>query len=124
MAEGILILPPLFVGYGPLPTIYKTSYAPPMLKPPSPSTIEDKLNEILLHLRHLDSRDRLRTIGGFFRGLLGLIPIIVLLGSIWYVYKYGDQLLEKIAEQAAIQAEVVTKKGSDSLLNQFKGLIR
>ncbi|HAI98345.1 TPA: hypothetical protein DCL30_02240 [Candidatus Peribacteria bacterium] len=95
-----------------------------MPKPPSPPTTEDKLDEILLHLRHLDSRDRLRTIGGFFRGLLSLIPIIVLLASIWYVYEYGDQLLEKIAEQAAIQAEAVTKKGSDSLLNQFKGLIK
>jgi len=95
----------------------------PPKKKEAPESIEQKLDRILLHLKHLDRRDRLRTIGGFFRGLIGLIPIAVLIFSIWYVYEYGDQLLEKIAQQAAKQAAAVTQQGTSSVLEQFEGLL-
>ncbi|MFH0770469.1 MAG: hypothetical protein V1926_03775 [Candidatus Peregrinibacteria bacterium] len=91
--------------------------------PPLAPTMDTKMDEILVHLRRLDRRDRLRTIGGFFRGLIGIIPVIILIGSVWYAYKYGDELLRKITEQAAVQAEAITKKNTNSLLDQVKGLI-
>jgi len=87
------------------------------------TTTEEKLEEILLHLRRMDRRDRLRTIGGFFKGLITMIPVIILIGSVWYAYKYGDQLLEKIAQQAAKQAAIVTEQGADSVLQKFEGIL-
>ncbi|MDD5469554.1 MAG: hypothetical protein PHO92_02020 [Candidatus Peribacteraceae bacterium] len=100
-----------------------------MAKTPAPKTTDEKLDVIIDYLRKLNHRDRLRMWGGLFRGLLGLIPTILFLLSIWYVYAYGDQLLEKMAEAAARQASNVVRvnPGSlvdgldlDSLLNQLK----
>ncbi|HCI03737.1 TPA: hypothetical protein DE059_02305 [Candidatus Peribacteria bacterium] len=90
---------------------------------PMPKSTNDKLDEIIEHLRNIDKRDRLRTIGGFFKGLISLIPIIVLLGSIWWAFKYGDQLLEKIAQQAAKQAAIVTEQQGGEVMKQFENFL-
>jgi len=87
---------------------------------PMPKSTNDKLDEIIEHLRLMDKRDRLRTIGGFIKGIIGLIPIIVLIGSIWWAYKYGDQLLEKIAQQAAKQAAIVTEQQGSEAIKQLE----
>jgi hypothetical protein len=52
-----------------------------------------------------------------------LIPIIVLLGSIWWAFKYGDQLLEKIAQQAAKQATIVTEQQGGAVMKQFENFL-
>ena len=100
-----------------------------MAKLSAPNTTEEKLDVIIGYLHKLNHRDRLRMMGGFFRGLLGLIPTIAFLLSIWYVYAYGDQLLEKVAEAAARQASNVVNVNPgnmmegldlDSILNQLQ----
>jgi len=88
-----------------------------------PKTTEGKLDAILMHLAALDRRDKLRTIGGFIKGMIALIPIIILVASMWYVYKFGDQLLEKIAQQAAKQAAIVTEQQGNSVIQKFEDLI-
>lgn len=90
---------------------------------PMPKSTNDKLDEIIEHLRRIDKRDRLRTIGGFIKGIIGLIPIIVLIGSIWWAYKYGDQLLEKIAQQAAKQAAIVTEQQGSEVMKKFENFL-
>jgi hypothetical protein len=80
---------------------------------PTRTTTDDKLEEILEHLRNMDKRDRLRTIGGFFRGLLGIIPILALLGSIYVAYYHTDDLMRMIGEQAAQQAEMMLRGGTN-----------
>lgn len=87
------------------------------------TSIDDKVEAILHHIERMDRRDRLRTIGGFFRSIIGLIPIAITIGFIWYFYNYGDDFLAKIAEQAAKQAAAVTQKSSEGILNQVRGLI-
>ncbi len=84
----------------------------------------DKIDEILEILKKMNKRDRLRTIGGFIRGIITLIPIIILLGGVWYAYKYGDQLLEKIAQQAARQAAIVTEQQGSEVLKKFGDFLR
>ncbi|MBU0457886.1 hypothetical protein KJ652_01280 [Patescibacteria group bacterium] len=85
-----------------------------------PKTTDDKLNEIILHLRKLDRRDRNRTWGGFIKTIIyfGLV-----FGSIWYAYAFGDQLLEKVAQQAAKQAAIVTEQQGGKVLEKFEGLL-
>ncbi|MFA6522840.1 MAG: hypothetical protein WCS85_00510 [Candidatus Peribacteraceae bacterium] len=88
-----------------------------------PTDPEDKLDAILQHLRNLDRRDRLRTWGAFFRGLLSLIPIIIFLYGAWYITKHGDELLAKMAAEAAKQTAQYATGGSQDILKQMQGLL-
>lgn len=94
---------------------------PPMGKSPAPLSNDEKLDVIIMHLSRMDRRDRLRTIGSFIRGIIGLIPIIIVLAATWYTVKYGDTLLQKITSMAAEQAGRVAVQNSGIVdqLNQF-----
>lgn len=83
-------------------------------------SVEEQLDAIVEYLRRMDKRDRLRTWGGFFKGILGLIPIAVLLLSIWYFYEYGDELITKITQQAAKEAASMTGNSASELLKQIE----
>lgn len=83
-------------------------------------TTDDKLDHIIALLEKMNSRDRLRTIGGFIRGILGLIPIAILIFSIWYFYQFGDELMAKIADQAAQSAAKVTGQGAGDIMKQLQ----
>tara|TARA_Y100000310_G_C20498096_1_gene722554 strand:+ start:338 stop:646 length:309 start_codon:yes stop_codon:yes gene_type:complete len=80
---------------------------------------DDKLDIIIENLRRMDKRDRLRTIGGFFKGIISMIPIIIMLVSIWYVYAHGDKLLQKITQQAAQEAANITGDSAGKLMEQI-----
>lgn len=97
-----------------------------MTETPASATTADKLDQILYHLDRMDRRDRLRTIGGFFRGILTLIPMLIFLFSMWYFYKYSDQILQKIAEQAAMQAAKFAQPSMDNseLMKQVEKYIK
>lgn len=82
-------------------------------------TMDDKMDEILLHLRRMDRRDRLRTWGGFVRALISLIPILILIWSIWYFAEHGQDLMKEIANTAASSAAEYTKGQSKSLYDEI-----
>lgn len=67
----------------------------------------------------MDARDRLRTWGGFFRSLISIIPIILILWSSWYFIKHGPELMKMIADTAASSAAEYTKSQSSGLYEQF-----
>src|SRR3989344_2030881 len=81
---------------------------------------DDKLDVIVEYLHRLDRRDRLRTWGSFFKGILGLIPIIAFVWGSWYFYEHGDEIMEKIAKVAAEQAAEATKSGTENFIKQFQ----
>tara|TARA_Y100000310_G_scaffold343528_1_gene451652 strand:- start:2867 stop:3178 length:312 start_codon:yes stop_codon:yes gene_type:complete len=93
---------------------------PKKKKEESTLTTEDKLDIIVEFLRRMDKRDRLRTWGGFFKGMISLIPIIVMLGSIWYVYEHGEELLQKITQQAAKEAAAMTSDSAGDIMKQIE----
>lgn len=68
----------------------------------------------------MDRRDRLRTIGGFFRGIIGLLPIILVLASAWYVYQNSDKLLKQVTEEAAKQAAKYTEENATKFMENFR----
>lgn len=76
--------------------------------PKQSTTVEEKLDAIVTHLDRMDRRDRLRTWGGFFRAMLGFIPLVIFIVSTWYLYNHSDEILKKITEQAAEQALKMT----------------
>ncbi len=86
-------------------------------KPPS---IEEQLETIVTYLHHLDRRDRLRTWGSFFRSLLTLIPIALLLWSVWYFVEHGDEFIEQITREAVEQSAAYTQDAGSGLLEQLQ----
>lgn len=80
----------------------------------------DKLDTIIWHLERMDKRDRLRTWGSFFKGMISIIPVLAFIFGLWYFSQHGDEIMAKIARQAAEQAAAVTKEGADSFFDKFK----
>jgi len=64
---------------------------------------EELLELMLIHMQNMDRRDKLRTIGGFFKGLLAIIPIAILLLSTWYFYTHKDTLMQDMTKQIMTQ---------------------
>ena len=81
---------------------------------------EDKLDIIIEHLQRMDKRDRLRTWGAAFKGLIGLIPAIAFIVAAWYLYEHGDEVLMKVAKTAAEQAAQATKTSTEGIIDQIK----
>lgn len=77
------------------------------------SDLLSAVQEIRDHLARMDRRDRLRTVGGFFRSLLGLIPLFFVIYGAWYLYAHGQDVIGMIAEEAA-------KKASEATQGQFE----
>lgn len=86
---------------------------------PTPDTVEGKLDEILVYLDRLDRRDRLRTWGGFIRGIIALIPIIILIWTTWYFFAHADEMMAKITRYAAEQAAGMAQP-NDEIMQQFR----
>lgn len=90
---------------------------------PIPKPPQDKIDQIITILEKMNRRDRLRTIGGFVRTIVGFVPIIIVVFFTWYSIKYGDQLLQKITSMAAEQAGRVAKQNAVSdFLNEFNAI--
>ncbi len=68
---------------------------------PPQENIEKKLDAILFHMERMDRRDRWRTFGGFFRSIISLIPIIILVWSTWYFIVHKDEIFRDIIKMSA-----------------------
>ena len=95
--------------------------------PSAPRRVEstnDKLDRIIHHLARMDQRDRWRTWGGFVRSIIGLVPVLVLLGSLWYFYQHGDQLIKQMTQQVVKQSAQYQQGGMGDLYDQLKKYIK
>lgn len=88
------------------------------------STMDEKMDQILIYLHRMDRRDRLRTVGGFFRGMLAIIPLAFFLWSAWYFYAHGDELMEQLTEQAAKSAAEYSQQEAGDLMDQLEQYMR
>lgn len=83
------------------------------------TTTDEKMDEIVRLLRRMDKRDSLRAIGGTVRFILALIPIIILLWSVWYAVENWQELLKSVADQAASSAAKMTQEQGNSLYERL-----
>lgn len=91
-----------------------------MPKVAAPETsMEEKMEEILVHLRRMDARDKLRTWGGFVRGIIAIVPLILLLWSAWYFAQHGAELMKMVADTAASSAAEYTKGQGQSMVDEL-----
>jgi preprotein translocase subunit SecY len=88
--------------------------------PASQSSTDDKLDQIIHYLHQMDRRDRMRTIGGTVRSVIALIPLLLFLLSVWYIYTNGTSLLQMVTEEAAKQAAKYATPSPD-VMEQFRG---
>lgn len=88
------------------------------------TSIEEKMDQILVYLHHMDRRDRLRTAGGFIRGIIALVPLALFLWSAWYFYEHGDELMKQMTEQAAKSAAEYSQDQAGSLMEQLEQYMR
>ena len=79
---------------------------------PSLERIEVQLQTIVDAMESMNRRDRLRTVGGFFRSIISLIPVLLVIWSAWYFYLHGDELMKKLIDQTTSAA---ASKASTSL---------
>jgi len=89
---------------------------------PTPSTetsIEEKLDEIIVHLKKMDARDRVRMWGGFIRSIISLVPLIIFVWSTWYLIQHGPELMKQIADTAASSAAEYTKSQGQGVVDQW-----
>lgn len=80
------------------------------------TSTEDTLDQILMHVKHMDNRDRMRTWGGFAKTL---IWIGIVVGSSWYFVKHGAEITKTITEQAAAAAAKYTQSSGQELMDQL-----
>ncbi|MBP9750489.1 MAG: hypothetical protein KBC95_01440 [Candidatus Peribacteraceae bacterium] len=97
---------------------------PPAL--PTPATdpvgsIDARLDKMIEILDRMNRRDRWRTIGGFFRGAVVIIPtLVIILSSIW-LYFYGSNLVQDFIQQTTNQAaEQAQESFMDRMLEGFQ----
>lgn len=83
------------------------------------TTVDEKLEEILVHMRKMDKRDRLRLWGGFLRSMISLGSLIFFFWSGWYFIKHGPELMKQIADTAASSAAEYTKSQGQSVVDQM-----
>jgi hypothetical protein len=101
-------------------TVPEESAEPPRKKMTHEELMEGRLDLILDYLHRAERRDRWRTVGGAIRNFILLIPFFAFLGSLWFVYAYGEDLLNSVANRAAQQSAQYTK---GSFEKTFQGLV-
>ncbi len=83
-------------------------------------TDSETLTAMLSEIQALNRRDRLRTIGGFFRGLLAMIPTAIFLYGLWYFSVNQDSVVKYIMDRAAVSASEFTTKANQQLMQEFQ----
>lgn len=82
------------------------------------------MEDILAILHRMDRRDRMRMIGSTIRSVIGLIPVLLLLWSTWFLLAHGQEFIQQITEQTVKNTIGVgaSAPSLDGLLKQLKGV--
>lgn len=90
------------------------------LEIPEAKTVEEKLDVIILHLNHMDRRDRMRMWGGFIHSLFAIIPLLFFVWSTWYLYNYADELIGAMMQRSAQNAAESTGDSYENAIQQLQ----
>ena len=88
-------------------------------KKPEIKGTEANLVTIRTYLERMDRRDRMRTWGGFIRGLISFVSAAVVIVAAWYFYEHREELMESVAKIAAEQAAKVTEQSAGALIQNM-----
>lgn len=85
-------------------------------------TVEQKLDRIAESLSRLDQRDRARTIWTTIRGIIGMIPLLAIIGGAIYLYMRGDDLFQKFTKEFTHQVQLQVQQ--PQILKQLEQFLR
>ena len=91
--------------------------------PPSDPLLQ-RLDQIELHLRNLDGRDRWRMIGSTIRGLINVGFLVFAIWSSWYLLTHMTDIMKTISEQTAQATMQAGKNGSEDLLKRMQEMFK
>jgi len=100
----------------------KPHATPPEKKQP-PESIDQKLDRIAESLRRLDRRDKIRTSWMTIRSVIGIIPLLAIIGGTVYLYWKGGDLLQNFAGTLAKQFQIQGLQ-TGPLLKQLEQFLR
>lgn len=80
------------------------------------SRIEERLDQMISLLDHMNRRDKWRTVGGFIKGAVTVIPTLILLLSSVYLYLYGSDLIQYLIKETTAQTQ---QQVQQSFIDQF-----
>ncbi len=92
------------------------------MDPASLERIEVQLTTLVDTLDRMNRRDRLRTIGGFFRSIMTILPVLLVLWSAWYFAQHSEEIMKKIIDQTTEAAAAKTSSMTFDELKQKYGL--
>ena len=86
-------------------------------------TNDERMDRIMHALERMDHRDRLRTYSAIVHGIISFIPTLLLLGSLWYLYAHGAELLKQMTTEATKQAAGYSAQQGGDLLKEFQKMM-
>lgn len=87
------------------------------------NSVGEKLDTMIALLERMDRRDRIRTWGGLIRMMIGIIPMLFFLWSLWYFAVHGDEIIKKITEESAKAAATYTQDQSGELMEKLQNML-
>ncbi len=76
----------------------------PIEIPVKKQTTDEKLDEIIRYLHHIDRRDRMRMIGSSFHSIIWAVSTVAVLYGIWYFTTHTPQIIEAMTKQMVQQS--------------------
>ncbi len=86
--------------------------------------ILEKLDEISAHLKHLDSRDRWRMIGGAIRSLINIGFLVFVVWSSWYLIAHMEDFIRIVTQEAGKMSQQMMRGGSDDVMKQVQQMLK
>lgn len=87
-----------------------------------PTDTGESLQEIVAILHRIERRDRVRTWGSLLRSTLGLLPLVIFLWSLYYVYQNGEALMKQIIRETVSQTASFTPDSDSGFLKELERL--
>ncbi len=87
---------------------------------PNEDRLLARLDEIAIHLEHLDRRDKVRMTWSTVRGVFHAAVALFFIGSSFYLFSHMTEIIQTIAQESAKQAMEYSKAGSDNFLKQLQ----
>ena len=92
--------------------------------PTGQNELLQRLDDIALHLKNLDRRDRTRMIWGTIRSAIGFGMFLVALFGSWYLADHFAEIMKLVVQESAKQTQEMMKSGSNDFLKQMKKMFQ
>lgn len=83
-----------------------------------------RLDDIAMHVRHIDNRDRLRMIGSSIRNLIALSFLVFTIWSSIYLVTHMTEIIKAVTEQTAKATMNYGKTGSEDFMKQIQNMMK